>query len=90
MEIKTTKQFKEEILNNKLKLKGKKIRIGTKTFIFDGAGDINLLFRHPVSGLSTRDVSYSKVWVRYEHLNPKIKKWLIKELAKIIQEEGDK
>lgn len=78
--IATTKQFKDAILDNKQALKGKKIRIGMKTFIFDGAGDLNLLFRHPVSGLSTRDVSLAKVWVRYEHVNPKIKEWLISEL----------
>lgn len=85
--IATNQQFKEAILDNKSLLRGKKIRVGTKTFIFDGAGDLNLLFRHPVSGLSTRDVSLAKIWVRYEHVNPKIKEWLIKELTKIEDEK---
>lgn len=87
MMIATTKQFKEAILNHKASLRGKKIRVGMKTFIFDGAGDINLLFRHPVSGLSTRDASLAKIWVRYEHVNPKIKEWLIAELNKLEEEK---
>lgn len=85
--IATNKQFKEEILNHKLDLKGKKIRVGTKTFIFEGAGDINILFRHPVSGASTRDVSLAKLWVRYEHVNPKIREWLVKEINKLNKED---
>lgn len=77
-------RMKELILNNKALLRGLKIKIGEKTFYFDGAGDIKVLLLTKISGADTRNVSTCKLWVRYENLNPKIEKAIIKKLT----EEG--
>ena len=77
-------RMKELILKNKTILRGLKIRIGEKTFYFDGAGDMKVLLLTKISGPDTRSISTCKLWVRYENLNPKIEKAVIKKLT----EEG--
>ena len=77
-------RIKELILNNKALLRGLKIKIGEKTFYFDGAGDMKVLLLTKISGPDTRNISTCKLWVRYENLNPKIEKTIIKKLT----EEG--
>lgn len=73
---------KRIIQKNKKLILGTKIRVGQKTFEFEGCGPIAIKLTTRISGADTQKSSLAQLWVRYENINPIIEKELITALKK--------